>query len=69
MCATFVGHLRVYWAPLPMVILGVPAVIAGFLTIVLPETSGKELIETSEKAGREDRRREIQPLQLTGHKD
>ncbi len=47
MCATFVTKLDAYWTPLPGLVLGVPAVIAGLLTYFLPETKGKDLVETT----------------------
>ena len=39
----FVATLAAYWKPLPMVILGVPGIIAGGLAFLIPETDGVEL--------------------------
>ena len=50
LCVPFVGALAVYWTPLPMVVLGIPTVLAGFLALVLPETAGKDLPQTIEEA-------------------
>ena len=36
------------WRPLPLVIYGILAFIGGILSLVLPETLGKELPETLE---------------------
>ncbi|XP_072037058.1 organic cation transporter protein-like [Amphiura filiformis] len=38
-----------YWAPLPLIIFGSSSVIAGFLVLLLPETTGKQLPETLEE--------------------
>ena len=50
LCVPFVGSLAIYWAPLPMVALGIPTVLAGILALVLPETSGKDLPQTIQEA-------------------
>ena len=49
-CAPFLGPLAHYWQPLPMVIVGVPIVIAGFLVFRLPDTYQKELPVTLKNA-------------------
>ncbi|XP_072018557.1 organic cation transporter protein-like [Amphiura filiformis] len=38
-----------YWAPLPIIIFGSSAIIAGLLVLLLPETKGKTLPETIEE--------------------
>ena len=50
LCVPFVGSLALFWAPLPMVVLGVPKVLSGLLAITLPETCGKDLPQTLEEA-------------------
>jgi OCT family organic cation transporter-like MFS transporter 4/5 len=50
LCAPFLAPLSSYWQPLPMLILGIPTVISGFLTLMLPETSGKDLPQTMKEA-------------------
>ena len=42
-CAPFVTKLGVYWPPLPMLVLGSPAVLSALLALMLPETKGKDL--------------------------
>ncbi len=37
-----------YWPPLPLIIFGSSAVIAGFLVLLLPETKGLKLAENIE---------------------
>ena len=49
-CAPFLSPLAHYWQPLPMVIVGVPIVIAGLLVFRLPDTHQKELPVTLKKA-------------------
>ena len=61
-CAPFVVQLGKFYAPLPMVVLGVPAIISGFLTLALRETAGKGLPETEEQQGQE--MTVIKPLQV-----
>ena len=40
----YVGKLNIYWAPLPMLILSLPSMVAGFLAFIyLPETRNKQL--------------------------
>ena len=46
----FVANLALFWKPLPMLVLGVPSLIAAFSTYFLPETSGKELPQTMKDA-------------------
>lgn len=41
--APYVTALAVHWTPLPMLVLGVPAIVAAFLALFLTETSGKDL--------------------------
>ena len=41
----FIFNLAVYWKPLPMVILGMPALISVVLIHFLTETKGKTLTE------------------------
>jgi len=50
LCVPFVGSLAVYWKPLPLVVLGIPTILAGLSALVLPETSGKELPQTIQEA-------------------
>ena len=50
MCAPFLGPLAHYWQPLPMVIVGIPIVIAGLLVFSLPDTYQKELPVTLRNA-------------------
>ena len=59
-CSTFarVGGIFSYmvqllgtvWKPLPMVVLGMATVIAGFLALAFPETVGQPLPDTMEEA-------------------
>ncbi|XP_072037340.1 organic cation transporter protein-like [Amphiura filiformis] len=44
--------LAQYWEPLPMVIFGVGGILAGFPTLLLPETMGENLPETMEEGER-----------------
>ena len=50
MSSSFVSELGHIWQPLPMVVLGVPALLAGLQAQGLPETRGKPLPETFEEA-------------------
>jgi len=50
LCVPFVGALAVYWKPLPLVVLGIPTILAGLLAPILPETSGKYLPQTIQEA-------------------
>ena len=42
----YVNLLKDFWAPLPLMIYGVCAIAAGLLSLLLPETMGRELPET-----------------------
>ena len=44
-CAPFVTSLAALWVPLPMLMLGVPALVGAVLCSLLPETSGLSLKE------------------------
>ena len=47
----FVSSLAAFWNPLPMVVLGLPALIFGTLALmVLPETFGKPLPQNMDEA-------------------
>ncbi|KAI8483011.1 hypothetical protein Bbelb_393110 [Branchiostoma belcheri] len=46
----FIGLLKDVWGPLPLIILGAPACLAGALALILPETLGLPLPQTSEEA-------------------
>ena len=48
--SSFVADLAFIWGPLPLVLLGVPSIIAGFLALKLPESRGRPLPETFEEA-------------------
>ena len=48
--SSFISELSHLWKPLPMVALGVPAVITACLSLTLPETRGKALPQTLEEA-------------------
>ena len=48
--APFLGPLAEYWQPLPMVIIGVPILISGWLILRLPETKDKKLPMTMDNA-------------------
>ncbi len=41
----FVAELSHVWPPLPMLVLAIPAMAAGSLALLLPETAGKSLPE------------------------
>ena len=43
MSAAFFADLGSIWKPLPMIVLGCPSIISGFLVLNLPETSGQPL--------------------------
>ncbi len=47
----FVSNLAVYWKPLPMVVLGLPAILFGTLAFLfLPETFGRSLPQNMQEA-------------------
>ena len=48
--APFVAELAQIWKPLPMLILGVPSVLAAFLAYFIPETKNIELPTTMKDA-------------------
>ena len=50
MSSSFVSELSMIWGPLPMVVLGFPALAASCLAASLPETKGKALPETLEES-------------------
>ena len=50
MMAIMIGLLATYWTPAPMLIMGIVAVVAGTLALLLPETVGTKLPETMEDA-------------------
>ena len=50
MFSNFVPVLAKYWQPLPMLVLGVPAILAAVLSFHLQETSGKDLPQTMKEA-------------------
>ena len=47
--APLIFVLAEYWEPLPMVLFGVTGIFAGFPTLLLPETMGRNLPETMEE--------------------
>ena len=48
--APFLGPLAEYWQPLPMLVIGVPIVISGWLVLRLPDTKEKQLPSTMDNA-------------------
>ena len=50
LCAPFLGPLAKIWQPLPMLIIGVPILIAGLLILKLPETHNKVLPQSVKAA-------------------
>ena len=48
--APFIAPLARLWQPLPLLVLGVPAIISGCLNIKLPETKELNLPQTMEEA-------------------
>ena len=48
--SSFVADLAFIWGPLPLVLLGIPSIIAGVLALRLPESRGRPLPETMEEA-------------------
>ena len=59
----FVATLAAYWKPLPMLILGVPGIIAGILTFWLPEMKGVELPQNMKDTFKSDI--EMEPMNKT----
>ncbi|XP_078580901.1 organic cation transporter protein-like [Branchiostoma floridae x Branchiostoma japonicum] len=53
----FIALLKDVWGPLPLIILGAPACLAGALALLLPETLGLPLPQTMEEAEHFGRRR------------
>ncbi|KAK2167069.1 hypothetical protein LSH36_32g10016 [Paralvinella palmiformis] len=47
--APFVTELKIFWLPLPTIIFGLFALVAGFLSFLLPETLGEKLPDTLEE--------------------
>ena len=43
--APFVASLAYFWQPLPMLSLGLPALVAGVLSLFQPDTTGQSLTE------------------------
>ena len=50
MFAILIGLLSTFWQPAPMLIMGIMAVVAGTLALLLPETVGSKLPESMEEA-------------------
>ena len=48
--APFIAPLARLWQPLPLLVLGIPAIISGILNIKLPETKELNLPQTMEEA-------------------
>lgn len=48
--AILIGLLSSFWQPAPMLTMGVMAVVAGSLALLLPETVGNKLPERMEDA-------------------
>ena len=46
----FVANLAIFWKPLPMLVLGLPSLLAAFSAYFLPETKGKELPQNMKDA-------------------
>ena len=42
----FILMLRTVWEPLPFIIFGILSIVAGLLTLILPETLNESLPET-----------------------
>lgn len=54
-CFCFSNIQASLWLPLPSVIMGVVGVLAGISCLYLPETLGKEMVQTTENAEMMDR--------------
>ena len=63
MAAPFVERLGSLWGPLPFIVLGIPAIASGLLSMTLPETQGRGLPETRDKESNE---RELQEIEKPG---
>lgn len=50
MVAPFVIDLQVFGSWVPPLMFGIPAILAGFATLLLPETKGREVMTTIEEA-------------------
>ncbi len=48
--SSFLPELSSVWPPLPMLLLGVPALLSARAAMVLPETNGRPLPQTMEEA-------------------
>ena len=46
----FVANLALFWKPLPMLVLGLPSLLAALFVYFLPETKGKELPQNMKDA-------------------
>jgi hypothetical protein len=59
--APFVSQLAIYWKPLPMLILGIPSILAAFSVYMLPETKHTKLPGTMKDANeiKQEKRNEI----------
>jgi OCT family organic cation transporter-like MFS transporter 4/5 len=55
LCAGFVGRLATVWTPLPMLVLGVPSLVAAALALTLTETSGVDLPQNMAQAEKMDK--------------
>ena len=47
--AMLLGMLAQLWRPLPMVVLGSATALAGIVAVILPESTGRDTIESSIK--------------------
>eukprot|EP00095_Tigriopus_kingsejongensis_P000969 maker-scaffold83_size396513-snap-gene-2.32 protein:Tk00969 transcript:maker-scaffold83_size396513-snap-gene-2.32-mRNA-1 annotation:"PREDICTED: uncharacterized protein LOC103466540" len=74
-CSQLIILLKTFWAPLPLIVMGIVAIIAGGLAILFPETAGDRLPETMEDAinvGKHNKRKLttcICPTSLSDHFD
>ncbi len=48
--SSYIPELASIWAPLPMLVLGVPTIASACLALTLPETRGRPLPQTLEEA-------------------
>ena len=58
----FVANLAQFWTPLPMLVLGLPCLLAGSLAVFIPETKGKQLPQNMK-----DTNQELSPLRQENH--